>query len=276
MARNMKALKARIRSVDSTMHITKAMELVASSKIRRARERMENGRFYRAVLREAFADLSSSDTPYSRPRDEALPTVHVVIAGDRGLAGGYNNGVFRLTMQKLRPGDLVVPIGRRAADYFSRRAAVAEEDRGYSSEALTTAECAAVAGRLKELYDREEIGCVRLVYTAFASMLVQTPQETVLLPLAPAFDKAAPRADVLYEPDPASVLSAIIPEYLAGVLYSAACEAFAAEVAARRAAMDTASKNAASMIERLNLEYNRARQSAITQEITEIVAGGTT
>ncbi len=279
MARNMKALKARIRSVDSTMHITKAMELVASSKIRRARERMENGRFYRAVLREAFADLASSDTPYSRPRDEALPTAHVVVAGDRGLAGGYNNAVFKLTMRALRPGDRVIPIGRRAAEYFSRRSLVAEEDMDLSSETLSSAECAAVAGRLKAMYDRGEIGCVRLVYTAFTSMLVQTPQETVLLPLAPPSGEdahGAPRADVLYEPDPASVLAAIIPEYLAGVVYSAASEAFAAEVAARRAAMDTASKNASDMIDRLNLEYNRARQSAITQEITEIVAGGTT
>ena len=279
MGQNTKALKARIRTVDSTMHITKAMELVASSKIRRARERMESGRFYRAVLRDAFADLAASDTPYSRPRDKSLPTLHIVIAGDRGLAGGYNNNVFKLTNRALRPGDRVIPIGRRAAEYFARRAAVDEADRHHSSEHLTTAACADIARRVKEAYDRGEIGRVRLVSTAFASMLTQTAEETILLPLAPAEAEkkaAGPRADVLYEPDAASVLAAIIPEYLAGVVYSAACESFAAEVAARRAAMDTASKNAASMIDQLNLQYNRARQSAITQEITEIVAGGAT
>ena len=270
MAINTKALKARIRSVDSTMHITKAMELVASSKIRRARSRMEEGRFYRAVLDDAFADLACSDTLYSRVRED-LPVLTIVIAGDRGLAGGYNSNVFKLALSSLLKGDPVIPIGHRAADYFGRRGFSVVSDRVYSTEAVSSSDCAKIAMQVKEMYDREEIGAVRLVCTRFVSMLTQEAYTDILLPLERR-ENIAP-SSVLYEPDPESVLAAIIPEYLAGVLYTAVMEALAAELAARRSAMDTATKNASAMIEELNLKYNRARQSAITQEITEIVAG---
>jgi len=270
MAVNTKALKARIRSVDSTMHITKAMELVASSKIKRARGKMEEGRFYRSVLDEAFTDLACSDSPYSRVR-EGLPSLCIVIAGDRGLAGGYNNNVFKLALSLLREGDLVLPIGRRTADYFARRGWKNPAARTYSTEALTSADCAEIALQVKEMYDRDEIGAVRLISTKFVSMLTQEAYADTLLPLEKR--EEAGSSSVLYEPDPESVLTAIIPEYLAGITYSAACEALASELAARRSAMDTATKNASAMIDDLNLKYNRARQSAITQEITEIVAG---
>ncbi|MGM9653160.1 MAG: ATP synthase F1 subunit gamma [Eubacteriales bacterium] len=270
MAVNTKALKARIRSVDSTMHITKAMELVASSKIKRARVRMEEGRFYRTVLAQAFSDLAASDTVYSRRR-EGLPAAVIVIAGDRGLAGGYNSSVFKLAASCLQDGDFVIPVGRRAAEYYAHRAYVIPDSLSFAVETLSSSECAAVAAFLKKMYDEGRIGSVRLVSTAFCSMLTQEPAVTELLPLSRS--GAGPSASVLYEPDPETVLAAIIPEYIAGVLYSAACEAFASELAARRSAMDTATKNASAMIDELNLKYNRARQGAITQEITEIVAG---
>lgn len=270
MAVNTKALKARMHSVDSTMHITRAMELVASSKIRRARARMEEGRFYRSVLDEAFADLAASDSPYSRRR-EGLPTLWIVIAGDRGLAGGYNNNVFKLAAAHLSAGDIVLPIGRRAVDYYERRGLALPMEHPFSVEELNSTDCAAAAARIKQMYDRGEIGAVRMVYTAFASMLTQTAEIGDLLPLTRRTEGKS--STVLYEPDPASVLNAIIPEYLAGVLYSAACESLTSELAARRSAMDTATRNAQTMIEELNLKYNRARQGAITQEITEIVAG---
>ena len=270
MAVNTKALKARIRSVDSTMHITKAMELVASSKIKRARTRMEEGRFYRSVLDEAFTDLAASDTLYSRKR-EGLPSLCIVIAGDRGLAGGYNNNVFKLALSLLQAGDLVLPIGRRTADYFSRRGWTNAADRLFSTETLTSSDCAEIAQKVKGMYDRGEIGAVHLVSTKFVSMLTQEAYSDLLLPLEKR--EGAKTSSVMYEPDPESVLEAIVPEYLAGITYSAACESLASELAARRSAMDTATKNASAMIDELNLKYNRARQSAITQEITEIVAG---
>ena len=270
MAVNTKALKARIRSVDSTMHITKAMELVASSKIKRARTRMEEGRFYRSVLDEAFTDLASSDSVYSRAR-EGLPTLFIVIAGDRGLAGGYNNNVFKMALASLQSGDMVIPIGRRAAEYFVRRGYPSPDGMAYGAETLSASECSAIAAKIKQMYDNGEIGAVRLVSTRFVSMLTQEARMDDLLPLQKR--EGAGNSTVTYEPDPETVLAAIIPEYLAGITYAAECESLACEFAARRSAMDTATKNAQAMIEDLNLKYNRARQSAITQEITEIVAG---
>lgn len=275
MAVNTKALKARIRSVDSTMHITKAMQLVAASKIRRARERMEEGRFYRTVLDEAFTDLASADSAYSRARDAAKPTLWILIAGDRGLAGGYNGNVIKLAAAHAAAGDLLLPIGRRAAEAAARRGyAVPKGLSSYGVEALTSADCAQIAARAKAMFDAGEIGAVGIVYTRFVSMLTQEAVAETLLPLARR--EGGRRTSVLYEPSAEAVLSAIIPEYLAGMIYTAACESFTSEVAARRCAMDTATKNASAMIDDLNLKYNRARQSAITQEITEIVAGANT
>ncbi len=275
MGANTKALKARIRSVDSTMHITKAMELVASSKMKRARARMDGASFYREILAEAFADLATPDSAYAKVR-ENLPALWIVIAGDRGLAGGYNTNVFKTVAHGIRPGDLVLPIGRRAADYYARRGYASFDGGAYSAETLTSADCAKVAHEIKRRFDAGEIGAVHVASTKFVSMLAQDAGMQQLLPLQTAESTAEPAVRPVYEPDAETVLSAIIPEYIAGTVYAAAVESFAAELAARRFAMDTATKNAVGMIDTLSLKYNRARQSAITQEITEIVAGAQT
>lgn len=281
MSANIKAIRARIRSVESTMHITKAMELVASSKVKRAIARKESSDFYRSVMLEAFAELSEAKTPYSEMRDRSLPVLYIVIAGDRGLAGGYNNNIFRSTAITLRDSDAVLPIGKRSVEHFVSHGANVVSDEFVSSEGITSDDCSRAAYLIRDMYDRGEIGGVRLIYTKFISMLTQTPDMLYLLPLDKRdIDKESAKADVgavsalvEYEPSAEAVLAALIPEYLAGVLYSAVCESFAAELASRRTAMDTATKNADEMLGTLNLRYNRARQGAITQEITEIVAG---
>ena len=273
MGANTKALKARIRSVDSTMHITKAMELVASSKMKRARSRMEGSRFYRTVLAEAFADLAASDSIYAKARPD-LPALYIVIAGDRGLAGGYNTNIFKTVMQSVTERDIVLPVGRRAADYFARRGFVPFDGKTYSAETITSSECVRLACEIKDRYDRGEFGAVYAVSTEFVSMLSQKAGMQKLLPLEKkGGEETVSSVATLYEPDAETVLAAIIPGYIAGTLYGAAAESFASELAARRSAMDTATKNASEMIDTLSLRYNRARQSAITQEITEIVAG---
>ncbi len=273
MGANTKALKARIRSVDSTMHITKAMELVASSKMKRARARMDGASFYREILAEAFADLSASESVYTKARPD-LPTLWIIIAGDRGLAGGYNTNVFKTAGAGMCEGDLVLPIGKRAADYYARRGYAFFDGEMYSAETVTSAACAKIAAAVKEAYDVGKIGAVTVVSTAFVSMLSQEAGAQHLLPLGKREGgHTAGGVSTLYEPDAETVLSAIIPEYIAGTVYAAAVESFASELAARRFAMDTATKNARGMIDNLSLKYNRARQSAITQEITEIVAG---
>lgn len=276
MGADIKAIRARIKSVDSTKHITKAMQLVASSKIKKASNKMEASRFYRQVMLDAFADLSAEKSRYSVQRDRSLPVLYIIIAGDRGLAGGYNNNIFRSSGTVLRDNDLILPIGKRAVEYYSRRAKVIT-DKFTSVERFDSVCSAEVARLVRGMYDEEKISAVCLVYTRFESMLSQSPEMIHLLPLGK--DESGvmvgekSHALVEYEPSAEEVLAAVIPEYISGVLYSAAAESYASELAARRNAMDTATKNADEMLDELSLSYNRARQGAITQEITEIVAG---
>lgn len=277
MGANIKAIRARIKSVDSTKHITKAMQLVASSKIRRASAKMEQSRFYREVLLEAFSDLSAEKSAYSVQRSSDLPAVYIIVAGDRGLAGGYNNNIFRSAMTMLREKDLVLPIGKRAVDYYKSHGNVITEEF-VSAENFSAEDSAKAAYLLRDMYDRGEISSIALISTKLVSMLSQEPCLTRLLPLEKNEEdgeKKEPEvhAVVEYEPGPEEVLAALIPEYISGAVYTSVTESFAAELAARRSAMDTATKNADAMLDDLSLKYNRARQSAITQEITEIVAG---
>lgn len=279
MGANIKAIRARIKSVDSTRHITKAMELVAASKIRKAGARMEKSRFYKNTMLDAFASLASEDSPYAKTRPRTLPSLFIVIAGDRGLAGGYNNNIFRSAAAMMSGGDYVIPIGKRAVEYYAHRSGVnVITDELISVENFSSADASRAAYLAKKMFDKGEIKEVNLISTKFISMLSSKPDITYLLPLEllaekRGMNKEKTAAVAEYEPSPEEVLAAVIPEYIAGVLYTSVVEAHASELAARRSAMDTATKNADEMLGDLSLKYNRARQSAITQEITEIVAG---
>ena len=184
MGANVKAIRARIKSVDSTRHITKAMELVASSKIKIASERMERSRFYKKVMLDAFAGLSAEDSAYSVRRSKDLPTLYIIIAGDRGLAGGYNNNIFRSAMTMLDEGDYILPVGKRSVDYYrNRKMFKLVTDEFMSVEHFEGKDSHKAAELAKELYDRGEIGAVCLISTKFNSMLSQTPELIRLLPL---------------------------------------------------------------------------------------------
>ena len=279
MAGSMKDIKLRIKSVESTMQITKAMELVASSKMRRAKERVEHSRPYFETLHETLTKIAAADprarNPYLR-RDKVKRTLLIVIAGDRGLAGGYNSNVLK--QAGAEEGEvLVLPIGKRSAEYF-----VHHEVPLFTQEVLLAAdvsvgECFQLSRQITEGYLKGEYDAVKICYTRFDSMMTQTATTLEVLPLTieptEAQKAEARRSQILYKPSCEEVFGAIIPEYVAGVLYGAVCESVASELAARRTAMDAATKNAGEMIDHLNLYYNRARQAAITQEITEIVAG---
>ena len=260
MAGSMKDIKLRIKSVESTMQITKAMELVASSKMRRAKERVEHSRPYFETLYKTLTEIAAADprarNPYLR-RSEIKRTLLVVIAGDRGLAGGYNSNVLKLAAQES------------GAELFTPEVLLAAD--------ISVGQCFQLARQITEGYRKGEFDAVKLCYTRFDSMMTQTAVSIEVLPLAmePTEQQKAEarRSQILYKPSSEEVFSAIIPEYVAGVVYGAVCESVASELAARRTAMDAATKNAGEMIDHLNLYYNRARQAAITQEITEIVAG---
>ena len=279
MAGSMKDIKLRIKSVESTMQITKAMELVASSKMRRAKERVEHSRPYFETLYESLTKIAAADprarNPYLR-RDDIKRTLLVVIAGDRGLAGGYNANVFKQADAAEGP-VTVLPIGKRSAEYFAHHGAGLFTPEVLMAADVSVSESFTLSHQITEGFLKGEYDAVKLCYTRFDSMMTQTATTLEVLPLTieptEAQKAEARRSQILYKPSCEEVFGAIIPEYVAGVLYGAVCESVASELAARRTAMDAATKNAGEMIEHLNLYYNRARQAAITQEITEIVAG---
>ena len=279
MAGSMKDIKLRIKSVESTMQITKAMELVASSKMRRAKERVEHSRPYFETLHETLTKIAAADprarSPYLR-RDEVKRTLLIVIAGDRGLAGGYNSNVLK--QAAAEEGEvLVLPIGKRSAEYFVHHEVPLFTQGILLAADVSVGECFQLSRQITEGYRKGEYDAVKICYTRFDSMMTQTAATMEVLPLSiePTEQQKAEarRSQILYKPSSEEVFSAIIPEYVAGIVYGAVCESVASELAARRTTMDAATKNAGEMIDHLNLYYNRARQAAITQEITEIVAG---
>ena len=200
----------------------------------------------------------------------------MVIAGDRGLAGGYNANVFKQADAAEGP-VTVLPIGKRSAEYFAHHGAGLFTPEVLMAADVSVSECFTLSHQITEGFLKGEYDAVKLCYTRFDSMMTQTAVSIEVLPLAmePTEQQKAEarRSQILYKPSSEEVFSAIIPEYVAGVVYGAVCESVASELAARRTAMDAATKNAGEMIDHLNLYYNRARQAAITQEITEIVAG---
>ena len=274
-----KEIKNRIRSMESTKQITKAMEMVAASKLRRAQARVADSRPYFEILSDTIQGIIDNNRDVSSPyltRRSGNRTAFIVIAGDRGLAGGYNSNVLKLAWSEMEGKDVtVVPLGRKAVEFFRSRKVNMLTQSQTEAEDLGVGDCFSIAKQLCRAYRAGEFDEVRIAYTNFESVLAQTPVTRQLLPLLPTGEKqertSAP--DILYEPDSVEVFDAIVPEYLGGILYGALCESRASEQAARRTAMDSATQNAEDMIADLSLKFNRARQAAITQEITEIVAG---
>ena len=270
-----KEIKNRIRSMESTRQITKAMEMVAASKLRHAQARVANSRPYFEVLYQTITEIVNSNTEFTSPylnKRTGNKALYVVIAGDRGLAGGYNSNILKMVVSQMEGKDAVVlPIGKKAMDYFrSHKVPMMNETYG-NAEDISVGDCFSVAKLLCKAYLAGEVDEVYLAFTRFDSVLSQTATAMQLLPLQ-AEAKAA-QSTMEYEPDAETVLGTMIPEYLGGIFYGALCESRASEQAARRTAMDSATQNAEEMIADLSLQFNRARQAAITQEITEIVAG---
>ena len=273
-----KEIKNRIRSMESTRQITKAMEMVAASKLRRAQAQVLSSRPYFEILYSTIADIASSNRDFSSPYLQERPVkkaLYIVIAGDRGLAGGYNSNILKLVQSEIAGKDAVVlPIGKKALDYFKSKQVPLFTERYAEAAELTIGDCFSISKQLSKAFLAGEFDQIVVAYTNFVSVLAQTPAAMQLLPLKkPEKKESANQGDILYEGDSEEVFAAIIPEYLGGVIYGALCESRASEQAARRAAMDSATQNADDMIDDLSLKFNRARQAAITQEITEIVAG---
>ena len=275
----MKEIKLRIKSVESTMQITKAMELVASSKLRRAKERVENSRPYFETLYATLFDIAAADSEFSSPylaKCEKKCCLYIVIAGDRGLAGGYNSNILKAVEADAEGREYcVLPIGKKAVEYCAHRGLETVTDAYATAEDVSLGDCFSIARMLCGQFRKGAFDALYVGYTNFVSMLSQQPAVLKMLPIRYERREAKNTAESLtiYEPSSEAVYDAIVPEYVGGLLWGAMAESVASEQGARRTAMDAASKNAGDMIEDLSLKYNRARQGAITQEITEIVAG---
>ena len=276
---SMKDIKLRIKSMESTKQITKAMEMVAASKLRRAQERVTASRPYFEILFDTLNTIANNTEDFSSPfleQREEKKACYVVIGGDRGLAGGYNHNVFKLAYGSMEGKSCcVVPIGKKCLEFFRARGVEILTDAYAVAAEVSVGDCFSVAKMLSKGFLAGEFDTVSVVYTNFVSMLSQSPGILKLLPLEyhPRPGDTDSGCLTLYEPDGTTVFDAIIPEYLGGLIYGALCESVTSEHGARRTAMDAATKNAEEMISGLSLKYNRARQGAITQEITEIVAG---
>ena len=293
MAKDIKSLRTRIKSFDSTLHLTGAMGLVASSKIKRATDAMYASREFSDGISEITMALAASPecrkSPYFglvkketentedaelKTEEQPLRTRFIVIAGDRGLCGGYNANVFR-TIRTMDAYE-IKPIGKRSYDKYHQADPEDEneesEDEGYlSSEHYSYEEALEEAKTCCKDFLEGKIDRVLVVYNRYVSIMSQEPQVYQMLPLEKG--TGAKELGGIVEPAPDVLLEELVPEYFACKLYALVKESFACEVAARRMAMDSAKKNAQQMIDNLKLEYNRARQSTITQEITEIVSG---
>ena len=274
----MKEIKTRIKSVESTKQITKAMELVSSSKFRKAKERAESARPYFNTLYNTVQDIakntSNSRNVFLKER-KVNNVCYIVIAGDRGLAGGYNSNILKAVIahNKLGTGK-VITVGKKAKESLSKRG-YEVIDYIESVEKCVYEDANRVAQTAMEAYKNGEVD---EVYTEFISALSQEPKIVKLLPVTidntnTEKEVKKGKAAVQYLPSADAVLGYVLPKYVSGSVYGAIAESFASEQAARRTAMESATDNANEMISKLELVYNRARQAAVTQEISEIVGG---
>ena len=275
-------IKRRIKSVHSTSQITKAMKLVATAKMQKARKDVEETRPFFLTMQRTISSIVNGSKgithPYIKER-EVKNTLYIVMASDRGLAGGYNANVCKLALQHMKEKQnvKVIVIGKKSRDFFNRRKYSIHDAYIGISENPKYAHAARVGESILDLYMKEEIDEVYLVYTAFKSTIQQVPTIKKLLPVdVSEFEEVKEtkkRTLMEYEPSPEGVLEYVIPKYINSGIYGAMVESAASEQGARMTAMDSATENAMDIIDRLTVEYNRARQASITQEITEIVGG---
>ncbi len=270
-------IKNRIRSVDSTKKITKAMQLVAASKLRKQKELMDTNRTYAMYLQEVvdhiLSTIKMSDHPFLK-RSQTKKRLIIVYTSDMGLCGGYNANTYKLLEASINEGDEVIVLGSRGTTYLKRRdlniieTKIGVSEEGYE-DILDIAELA-----LKQ-YTSGVVGSIEVLYTKFVNSMDFEPQLECLLPTSrnEELEKEVVKQDVIFEPAGDAILDELIPLYLKSLLYSRWIETKTSEQASRQNAMENATDNAQELRDELELKFNQARQASITQEITEIVGG---
>ncbi len=274
-------IRRRIRSIRSTMQLTKAMKMVSAAKLRRSQERIVRARPFARRMQEVLRSLASRANPAAHPllrvRGERRVEV-VVISADKGLCGSFNTNIVKTALGFLQAnGDreqVVIPVGKKGRDYFRRRQYPILRERVDVFRGLDYPLAAEIARELMDRYAAEEVDGVYLVYNEFKSAIQQRPVVERLLPIErmdlPPGEMAE---DYLYEPEPQALFAALLPRHVEVQVFRALLESNAAEQAARMTAMDSASSNAAELIDALTLHMNRVRQASITTEIIEVVSG---
>ncbi len=281
---SMRDIKRRKASIQSTGQITKAMKLVSTVKLQRSRNKAESSKPYFNLMYDTIAGMlkksGNMNHKYLRSGDSRKKAV-IVITSNRGLAGGYNNNIVKLVSgdPALAVEDVkLYVIGRKGRDGLARRGYEVAKDYSEVINEPLYQDAADLTKELLEAFGRNEIGEIYLAYTSFKNTVVHIPKLVKLLPFTmeeQTGESGENKAQALmnYEPNPEEVLDRIIPNYMSSLIYGALLEAVASENGARMTAMDSATNNAEEMIGKLELQYNRARQGSITQELTEIIAG---
>jgi F-type H+-transporting ATPase subunit gamma len=281
-----RTLRRRIRSVQSTKKITKAMELIAASRIVRAQQRVDAARPYSEQITAVIGNLAAAgaglSSPLLQPRETVARTAYVVVTADRGLAGAYNTNVIRVAERRIRDAgsdNALVCVGKKAENYFRfRRYAIDAAFTGFSDQP-SYEDARAVAAFVTERFESGEYDEVELVFTTFLSMATQRVVHRRFMPIDTSTLEAAAEAgegltaEYEFEPGPGQILERLLPRYAEARLFAALLEAAASEHAARQRAMKSATDNAEELITKLTRVMNRARQDAITTEIMEIVGG---
>ncbi len=273
----MKDIKRRIKSVGSTRQITKAMELVSSSKLRKAKMRAEQARPYFNELYKSLCEIASANTDLSTVftvKREVKHRLFIVIAGDRGLAGGYNSNILKLAAS-AHAGDAekpkIIAIGKKSIEYFDKREYDIVASYANIAENIKPNLAQDIADIAIEMFRKGEVDDVQIFYTMFVSPITQEAQQMAILPMETV--KLENYGTMNYDPSPEAVFNRIVPRFTASLIQCAVVEAYASEQGARRTAMENATDNADAMTESLSLLYNRARQASITTEIIDIVSG---
>lgn len=279
MASNMQSIKRRIKSVESTKKITKAMQLVATSKLRKTRNQLEELKPYYSMVQETVEEILESnkgniDNAYLKENKDGQ-TVYIAMTSSLGLCGGYNANVFKTIAKEIQDDDIVYMIGTKGASYLSHRHIEYKHDYLNLNSTLDFKEIVRLVGELTQMYRNREISKIKIIYTEFVNNLTFTPRVVTLLPIDTSeFDNiTVTNKYTVFEPDANEVLNHLIPMYLQSVIYGYLVESVTSENASRRMSMENATDNAEELIGELLLKYNQARQTAITNEISEIVAG---
>ncbi|PHV69857.1 ATP synthase F1 subunit gamma [Sporanaerobium hydrogeniformans] len=277
-------IKGRIRSIDSTKKITSAMNLVATSKLNKSKEAALKTRpFFNKILttmQSIAQNAKGTGSPFLRANGSDVKA-YITLTGDKGLCGGYNANICKLTMNAIesKAKTHLVVVGKKGVDQFKSRGFEVNKALLDISESPAYSDAKEIANYVIDKFKKGEIGEVYLAYTSFKSSIQQEPQMVKILPLdmknieEQISESEQPSDLLVYEPSPEAVLGYIIPRYVADVIYGGLVEASASENGARMTAMDSATENATEIMDKLSIQYNRARQAAITQELTEIVAG---